>query len=658
MSTTKAEYVSLSACCAQVIWMRTQLLDYGFCYNKISMYYDSKSAISISCNPVQHSRTKHINIHYQFIKEHVEKGTIELYFVGTEYQLADLFTKSLPKERFEYLVHRIVFHMAQQIIPATQLVPKFQGIRRCNNYDMLQSIPCSPECKIVGKILLDHPLIGYQGVVDKLSDFYTRFLGVVDKDFKNCVSQKKNVIQYPHFTKFIIANLMKKFPSIPPTIEEDYHSIKYDITLEIRGTDDFKESTPGAHRIPTLTAASPQGKKRKQSVGELSSPQKSLKITIRQKQVGEGEKAEQSYDDVDDSDNRLEPRSHKENPKHVDDDDDKEEEEVDEKEGNKMGSLDRLNNCNNIVPELTFAKSNEMIKEEMPRLVDLAIQKDREIASISVPELISKEFATHGPKLIEELFRDATIMLCFKISHAHQMKMLRTFLLDYPLESMLHCLQLYSRLIIADLMKKYPFIPHRPDEDYHFIKDDIPLEYEIVFVRVEVPMNQPQLVISTQGTHRNTPRAHKTPTLIAVSPQGKKRKQSAGETKEEIEKMVEGEEDEESYASEFVDSVFNDDDDFGTRIEPGSHKENLEVVDEDEVNDKVKQDEKKDDDTEKTDDAAKEKDTDGHTNHTLVETYAKRGSTRYGMSRCRHEFPHQLDPLGKIYLRIKQFLRN
>ncbi|GJV26521.1 integrase, catalytic region, zinc finger, CCHC-type containing protein [Tanacetum coccineum] len=102
MSTTEAEYVSLSACCAQVIWMRTQLLDYGFRYNKITMYCDSKSAISISCNLVQHSRTKHINIHYHFIKEHVERGTIEIYFVGTEYQLSDLFTKALPKERFEY----------------------------------------------------------------------------------------------------------------------------------------------------------------------------------------------------------------------------------------------------------------------------------------------------------------------------------------------------------------------------------------------------------------------------------------------------------------------------------------------------------------------------------------------------------------------------
>ncbi|GKB89911.1 hypothetical protein Tco_0962183 [Tanacetum coccineum] len=108
MSTTEVGYVSLSSCCAQVIWMRTQLLDYGFRYNKIPIYCGSQSAIAISCNTVQHSHTKHINIRYHFINKHVEKGIIELYFVGTEYQLADLFTKAILKERFEYLVYRIV----------------------------------------------------------------------------------------------------------------------------------------------------------------------------------------------------------------------------------------------------------------------------------------------------------------------------------------------------------------------------------------------------------------------------------------------------------------------------------------------------------------------------------------------------------------------
>ncbi|GKA05387.1 hypothetical protein Tco_0684507, partial [Tanacetum coccineum] len=86
---------------------KDKLTDYSYHFNKISIYCDSKSAIAISCNPVQHSRTKHIAVRYHFIKEHVEKGTIELYFVKTDYQLADLFTKALLVDRFTYLVCRL-----------------------------------------------------------------------------------------------------------------------------------------------------------------------------------------------------------------------------------------------------------------------------------------------------------------------------------------------------------------------------------------------------------------------------------------------------------------------------------------------------------------------------------------------------------------------
>nr|GEU63075.1 reverse transcriptase domain-containing protein [Tanacetum cinerariifolium] len=73
----------------------------------IPIYCDSKPAIAISCNPVQHSRTKHIVLRYHFIKEHVEKGTIEMYFIKMDYQLADLLTKALPAEHFKYLVRRL-----------------------------------------------------------------------------------------------------------------------------------------------------------------------------------------------------------------------------------------------------------------------------------------------------------------------------------------------------------------------------------------------------------------------------------------------------------------------------------------------------------------------------------------------------------------------
>nr|GEX19495.1 ribonuclease H-like domain-containing protein [Tanacetum cinerariifolium] len=106
MSLAKAECMALSASCAQVMWMRTQLQDYGLHYNNIPLYCDSQSAIAILCNPVQHSRTKHIHTRYHFIKEQVENGIIELYFVRTEYQLADMFTKALPEDSFKYLVRQ------------------------------------------------------------------------------------------------------------------------------------------------------------------------------------------------------------------------------------------------------------------------------------------------------------------------------------------------------------------------------------------------------------------------------------------------------------------------------------------------------------------------------------------------------------------------
>nr|GEZ71509.1 retrovirus-related Pol polyprotein from transposon TNT 1-94 [Tanacetum cinerariifolium] len=107
ISSTKAEYIALSGCCAQILWMRSQLTDYGLGFNKIPMYCDNKSAIALCCNNVQHSRSKHIDIRYHFIKEHVENGAIEVYFVNTKYQLADLFTKALGRDRIEFLINKL-----------------------------------------------------------------------------------------------------------------------------------------------------------------------------------------------------------------------------------------------------------------------------------------------------------------------------------------------------------------------------------------------------------------------------------------------------------------------------------------------------------------------------------------------------------------------
>ncbi|GJW67361.1 hypothetical protein Tco_0121785 [Tanacetum coccineum] len=331
---------------------------------------------------------------------------------------------------YQGVVDKVIFHMAQHVIPAAQLVPQYKPIGRCNNYAVLQSIPGSPEYKIVGLILLDHCLshaltvtadvlvvylqqfwrtvskvpyyedtikfmldtpqftytvdmfrdtlhlpvetpenpfvaqdnintiktfmniVSYQGVVDKLfhvvlNQTHADYVALLWWDFMNNVFQKKEPIQYPRFIKLIVADLMKKFPDIPKRIEEDYHSIKdyvplvnvyitgnvsvrgmlvsdVFLTAKIREMNDFKES-------PTISASPPVWKKMKQIAGESSSLQQSFKITIKQKQTVEK--------DDDDSEDRIELGSHKDNPEVIDDDDDKER----EKQDDDMGSLEIRN---------------------------------------------------------------------------------------------------------------------------------------------------------------------------------------------------------------------------------------------------------------------------------------------------------------------------
>ncbi|GJX20216.1 hypothetical protein Tco_0222893 [Tanacetum coccineum] len=441
-------------------------------------------------------------------------------------------------------------------------------------------------------------IIGYQGHVDKVSAFYAKNLAQPWKtmfkvfsrcltsrtsghdqtkinilqifhdvvncvhvdyatllwwDFLHCVKQKKDLIQYPRFTKLIIADLIEKFDSIPKRLEEDYHSIKDDVPLvsvyitrnvtvrgmlihefitdDIRATKEYKEyekvfvrvnvptiqpqpvkstqgtnRTPRATRTPTLTADAAQNKRKsKEVVGESSTPRKSLKVTIKQKKLvstsippptivqekileediekmvdGKDEDSYASafansiFQDDEDTGTRIEPESHKENPKNIDDDDDdddvnkeKKDDEKDDDNDNDdnddhddhalvrnqvLGSLeirsDKMqtpipspyrssrtdlssdntifeeltanvsptpattikdqsmskpisnirkmkemsDNHNNLVPELTMAKTNELIKEAVSRMVNDAVKQDRELFANVVPELVSKEF--------------------------------------------------------------------------------------------------------------------------------------------------------------------------------------------------------------------------------------------------------------------------
>ncbi|KAI3733482.1 hypothetical protein L6452_12925 [Arctium lappa] len=106
-STAEAEYVAAGSCCSQILWMRNQLLDYDLQLSKIPIYCDSTSAIAIANNPVLHSKTKHIEIRYHFIRDHVMNGDIELHFIPTDFQLADIFTKPLDETRFNFLISEL-----------------------------------------------------------------------------------------------------------------------------------------------------------------------------------------------------------------------------------------------------------------------------------------------------------------------------------------------------------------------------------------------------------------------------------------------------------------------------------------------------------------------------------------------------------------------
>nr|GEW63253.1 hypothetical protein [Tanacetum cinerariifolium] len=102
-TSAEAEYVAAAGCCASILWMKSQLSDYDIHYKMVPIFCDNTSTIAISNNPVLHSRTKHIDIRYHFIRDHILKADIELHFIPTEYQLANIFTKPLDEPTFSRL---------------------------------------------------------------------------------------------------------------------------------------------------------------------------------------------------------------------------------------------------------------------------------------------------------------------------------------------------------------------------------------------------------------------------------------------------------------------------------------------------------------------------------------------------------------------------
>ena len=111
LSTAEAEYI-VAGSCAHILWIKQQLEDFGLKINKVPLLCDNTSAINLTKNQVQHSRTKHIKIRNHFFRDHINNGDWEIKFVSTESQLADIFTKPLSKDKFYSLRNELgIFDM-------------------------------------------------------------------------------------------------------------------------------------------------------------------------------------------------------------------------------------------------------------------------------------------------------------------------------------------------------------------------------------------------------------------------------------------------------------------------------------------------------------------------------------------------------------------
>jgi hypothetical protein len=103
LSTAEAEYIAAGHCCAQLLWMRQTPRDYGYKLSKVPLLCDNESAIRMADNPVEHSRIKHIDIRYHFLRDHQQREDIEIAYVNTKNQLADILSKPLDEKIFSKL---------------------------------------------------------------------------------------------------------------------------------------------------------------------------------------------------------------------------------------------------------------------------------------------------------------------------------------------------------------------------------------------------------------------------------------------------------------------------------------------------------------------------------------------------------------------------
>nr|GEU37753.1 hypothetical protein [Tanacetum cinerariifolium] len=209
-----------------------QFLDYGFQFNKVPLYCDNKSAIALCCNNIQHSRAKHIDVCYYFIKEQVENGIVELYFIRTEYQLADIFTKPLPRERFNFLIDKLG---VKSMSPDT--------LKRLRSFAALINRGLSGKTSGLDKLRLSRAQIlwgmYYQKNVDYVELLWEDFIYHI----VNRVYKKQEKMYYPRFTKAIIHHFLIQDKTLSLRNKIGIHTFKDDYLINTLRFVSTKEST-------------------------------------------------------------------------------------------------------------------------------------------------------------------------------------------------------------------------------------------------------------------------------------------------------------------------------------------------------------------------------------------------------------------------------
>ncbi|GKC38011.1 hypothetical protein Tco_1050395 [Tanacetum coccineum] len=268
ISSTEAKYISLSGCCAQILWMRLQLIDYGFQFNKIPLYCDNKSVIALCCNNVQHSRAKHIDVRYHFTMEQVENGIVTMTSKAKQsaidnaliaqenqrvigkcnmrinprmkpkestYQVVlDALSLTIRYPAFLITAEVSVIYIHQDILNICPRIPSQEFDESPTEEEALsfiRELGHSREIKYITDIRLSRVQILWGMYYKKNLDFVALIWEDLAYQIDNKDSKKQDKMFYPRFTKIIIHHFLKKDKSISMRNRTFMHTARDDSLL-------------------------------------------------------------------------------------------------------------------------------------------------------------------------------------------------------------------------------------------------------------------------------------------------------------------------------------------------------------------------------------------------------------------------------------------